>query len=97
MLSKMIVQNITRAALQRSAAAISRRNYVSSAECQPNNNNGLEQSYQSYFTHNPYEGYIRNSPFDVVTTPNIALDQYVWQNLSKWPNHVATVSGAIKS
>lgn len=55
-------------------------------------NNPLSESYQSYFTHNPVEGYIRNSPYDVVVPPNLALDQYVWQNVSKWPNHVAMVS-----
>lgn len=63
---------------------------VSTAKFQPNN--PMMDSYQSYFTHNPVEGYIRNSPYDVVTTPNLSLDQYVWQNVSKWPNHVATVS-----
>lgn len=66
------------------------RNYVSTAEFQPNNT--IEQSFQDYYTHNPIEGYIRNSPFDVVTTPNLSLDQYAWQNLAKWPNHIATVS-----
>lgn len=63
---------------------------VSTAEFKPNN--PLMDSYQSYFTHNPVEGFIRHSPYDVKTTPNLALDQYVWQNVSKWPNHIATVS-----
>lgn len=72
-----------------SSQSIDRR-YVSTAELQPNN--PLSDAYQAFFTHNPVEGYIRNSPYDVVTTPNLALDQYVWQNVSKWPNHVATVS-----
>ena len=63
---------------------------VSTAQYQTNN--PIMDSYQSYFTHNPVEGYIRNSPFDVVTTPNLSLDQYVWQNVNKWPNHIATVS-----
>lgn len=63
---------------------------VSTAQFQTNN--PVMDSYQSYFTHNPVEGYIRNSPFDVVTTPNLALDQYVWQNVNNWPNHIATVS-----
>lgn len=62
---------------------------ISTAEYQTNS---TEQSYQSYYTHNPVEGYIRNSPYDTVITPNLALDQYVWQNVSKWQNHVATVS-----
>lgn len=65
------------------------RRCVSTAMYQPCN--PLMDSYQSYFTHNPVEGFIRNSPYDVVTTPNLALDQYVWQNVSKWPDHVAMV------
>lgn len=73
-----------------SSQSIDRR-YASTAELQPNN--PLLDAYQSFFTHNPVEGYIRNSPYDVVTTPNLALDQYVWQNVSKWPNHIATVCG----
>lgn len=72
-----------------SSQSIDRR-FVSTAELQPNN--PLLDAYQSFFTHNPVEGYIRNSPYDVVTPPNLALDQYVWQNVSKWPDHVATVS-----
>ena len=75
--------------VQRLFAASDNR-YVSTAQFQPNN--PLTDSYQTYFTHNPVEGFIRNSPYDVVTTPDMALDQYVWQNISKWPNHVATVS-----
>lgn len=66
------------------------KRYVSTVEFQQNN--PLMDSYQSHFTHNPVEGYIRNSPYDVVTTPDLALDQYVWQNVSKWSNQVATVS-----
>lgn len=88
MLSKLVVSG--RLPVLQKAFEIGRRS-VSSAKFQPNNN-ATEQSYQTYFTHNPVEGYIRNSPHDVVTTPNLALDQYVWQNVSKWPNHVATVS-----
>lgn len=66
------------------------KRYVSTAEY--DEKPPLMDSYQSYFTHNPVEGFIRNSPYDVVTTPDLSLDQYVWQNVSKWPNHVATVS-----
>lgn len=69
------------------------KRHVSTAEFQPNN--PIMDSYQSYFTHNPVEGYIRNSPYDVVTTPNLAIDQYVWENLAKWPDHVAVVSKSI--
>lgn len=76
---------------QNKITSASKPRYVSTAEIQATNN-GTEQSYQSYFTHNPVEGYIRNSPYDVVTTPNMALDQYIWQNVHKWPNHVAAVS-----
>lgn len=99
MLSKLIanralVNGLRSPSVQRLYAASqstdNKRNYVSTAEFQPNN--PLMDSYQTYFTHNPVEGFIRNSPYDVVTTPDLALDQYVWQNVSKWPDHVATVS-----
>lgn len=98
MLSKLVANRAVVSASRsssvlRSFAATSQssdKRNVSTAKFQPTN--PLMDSYQSYFTHNPYEGYIRNSPYDVVTTPNLALDQYVWQNVSKWPNHIATVS-----
>lgn len=76
--------------LPTTASQLTDKRNVSTAQFQTNN--PVMDSYQSYFTHNPVEGYIRNSPFDVVTTPNLALDQYVWQNVNKWPNHIATVS-----
>lgn len=50
---------------------------------------------QPLFTHNPKEGYIRHSPIEPVAVPNSTLDEYIWQNLSKWPNHDAVV-GLIK-
>lgn len=92
MFSKLFIKNaVARAPITiERAVLIGQKRCVSTAEYQTTNNS--EQSYQSYFTHNPVEGYIRNSPYDTVTTPNIALDQYVWQNVSKWQNHVATVS-----
>lgn len=75
------------------AATSNDKHNMSTAHFQTNNNNNpYMDSYQSYFTHNPVEGYIRNSPYDVVTTPNLAIDQYIWQNVTKWPNHIATVS-----
>lgn len=101
MLSKLVANRAVVSSLRSSNALVKcsvstvtpqsgdKRN-VSTAKFQPNN--PMMESYQSYFTHNPVEGYIRNSPYDVVTTPNLSLDQYVWQNVSKWPNHVATVS-----
>lgn len=79
--------------LPTAASQLTDKRNVSTAQFQTNNPN--MDSYQAYFTHNPVEGYIRNSPFDVVTTPNLALDQYVWQNVNKWPNHIAMVSGLL--
>lgn len=35
------------------------------------------------------EGYVMNSPYGSVSVPNITIDQYVWKNISKWPNHTA--------
>lgn len=100
MLSKLVanralVNGLRSSSVQRlyAASQTTDKRYVSTAEFQPNN--PLMESYQSYFTHNPVEGFIRNSPYDVVTTPDLALDQYVWQNVSKWPDHVATVSKKI--
>lgn len=94
MFSKLFIKNAiarTSSITYQRAVLIGQKRSINTAEYQTTNNNS-EQSYQSYFTHNPVEGYIRNSPYDTVTTPNIALDQYVWQNVSKWPNHVAIVS-----
>lgn len=98
MLSKLVTSRALASGVQRlpnvqrlfAVSQSSDKRYVSTAEFQPTN--PLNESYQSYFTHNPIEGYIRNSPYDVVTTPNLPLDQYVWQNVAKWPDHVATVS-----
>lgn len=86
--SRAILSSLRVPKVQRLIATDKR--YVSTAEFQPNN--PLNESYQSYFTHNPVEGFIRNSPYDVVTTPNLSIDEYVWKNVSKWPDHIATVS-----
>lgn len=43
-------------------------------------------------THNPIEGFIRTSPFEPCVVPEMPLDQYVWQHLPKWSNHIAAVS-----
>lgn len=91
--NKAVVNASRSTSVLRSFAATTQSNdkrNVSTARSQPSN--FMTESYQSYFTHNPVEGYIRNSPYDMSTTPNLALDQYVWQNVSKWPNHIAMVS-----
>lgn len=65
-------------------AAITKRNYTASS---PN----VGASGQTLFTHSSSEGYIRNSPMEHVTTPNQTLDEYVWQNATRFPNHIAVV------
>lgn len=97
MLSKLVtkqalVSGLRSSKLQRmfESSQSADRRYGSTTEIQPKN--PLLDAHQAFYTHNPVEGYIRNSPYDVVTTPNLSLDQYVWQNVSYWPNHVATVS-----
>lgn len=52
----------------------------------------LHKDIRNAYTHNPIEGYIRTSPFENVSPPNLPLDVYVWQNLSKYANHEAMVS-----
>lgn len=51
----------------------------------------LHKDIRNAYTHNPIEGYIRISPFENVSSPNLPLDVYVWQNLPKYTNHVAMV------
>lgn len=51
---------------------------------------------QGLCTYNPKEGYIRHSPIEPVSLPNLTLDEYIWQNLSKWPNHDAVVCVSFK-
>lgn len=57
----------------------------------------LHKDILNAYTHNPIEGYIRNSPFENVVPPNVTIDEYVWQNVSKWPNHIATVCNNLYS
>lgn len=67
----------------------------STAHNQIENNNTLENFHKDVaqaFTYTPADGYIRNSPLEPVTVPNIPLDEYVWQNLHQWEHHVAAVS-----
>ena len=40
-------------------------------------------------SYNEKEGYVMNSPYGSVSVPNMTIDQYVWKNISKWPNHTA--------
>lgn len=56
----------------------------------------LHKDIRNGYTHNPIEGYIRISPFENVQPPNLPLDVYVWQNLAKYPNHVAMVSRCLR-
>lgn len=37
------------------------------------------------------DGIVR-SPFPDIITPNITLEQFIWENLDLWPNHIAIVS-----
>lgn len=37
-------------------------------------------------------GFIRSSPFDTITIPNLTMDQYVWNNFRDWETKIATVS-----
>lgn len=44
------------------------------------------------FTFSPTQGYVRNSPLEPITIPNLRLDQYIWKDIQQWENHTATVS-----
>lgn len=53
----------------------------------------LSEMGKKYLIRNEREGYVMNSPYGSVVVPNITIDQYVWKNLSKWPNHTAIECG----
>lgn len=77
--------------------ALTQHRYQSTAESQTARSSSqyddnFHKEVVQAFTHNPIEGYIRNSPYETVAVPNLPLDQYVWQHLPKWSNHIATVS-----
>lgn len=37
-------------------------------------------------------GFIRNSPYENITIPNMTMDQFVWNNFRDWETKIATVS-----
>lgn len=39
------------------------------------------------------EGFVITSPFKSVDISQITVDRYVWQNVSKWANHIAIECG----
>lgn len=41
--------------------------------------------------HSADEGYVWNSPYERVAIPDMTVDEYVWKNMAKWPNKIATV------
>lgn len=85
----------------RTAHRYNRNNFVklskraqSTAPNQIEINNNIENFHKEIaqaYTYTPSEGYVRNSPIEPVIIPNIPLEQYVWQNLHQWENHVAAV------
>lgn len=34
-------------------------------------------------------GYIMKSPYEFLKMPEMTVDRHIWNNISKWPNHVA--------
>lgn len=42
---------------------------------------------------NEINGYIVKSPYESISIPDLTIDQYVWKNMPKWPNHIAIVCG----
>lgn len=63
------------------------RNYTSSVDL-----DRFNEVLAKSFTYSPSQGYIRNSPLEPVTIPNLRLDQYIWKDYRQWENHTATVS-----
>lgn len=51
------------------------------------------RNFADYRQHSAIEGFYWRSPFGSIRMPDVTVDQYVWQNLSKWPNKVAIVCG----
>lgn len=41
----------------------------------------------------PENGFIRYSPYENITIPNLTIDQYVWNNFQQYETKIATVSG----
>lgn len=37
-------------------------------------------------------GYVRSSPYESITIPNLTIDQFVWNNFRDWETKIATVS-----
>lgn len=37
------------------------------------------------------EGYTKLSPYEPITTPNIPLDKYIWEDMHKWHDKIASV------
>lgn len=72
-----------------STMGLSRRDFFWSSRCSTAQK--ATPLADKLLTFNEKEGYIRHSPIEDITLPNVNLDQYIWQNLSKWPDHVATV------
>lgn len=48
-------------------------------------------SSDKYLHFNENDGYYKSSPFPNVQQLNIPLHEYVWRDLDKWQNYVATV------
>lgn len=95
--SRLASLHRTANATRKHPLALTQHRYQSTAESQTaRSSSQCDDSFHKEvvqaFTHNPIEGYIRNSPYETVTVPNLPLDQYVWQHLPKWSNHIATVS-----
>ena len=39
------------------------------------------------------DGYVMKSPYESISIPDMTIDQYVWKNMLKWPNHIAIECG----
>ncbi|XP_055327156.1 uncharacterized protein LOC129580589 [Sitodiplosis mosellana] len=53
----------------------------------------LSEMGKKNLIYNDTDGYVMKSPYGSVSIPKLTIDQYVWKNISKWPNHTAIECG----
>lgn len=49
----------------------------------------IYQTTRKSIVHNEHDGYVVKSPYKSVEIPELTIDRHVWNNLSKWSNHIA--------
>lgn len=53
----------------------------------------LSELAKQSLIHSERDGYVMKSPYEPISIPEMTVDQYVWKNMPKWPNHIAVACG----